>query len=210
MSFGIPRKELLRVLADAMFVPEEKRSALLGRFQHLQRLTLIEGINPGRGKAAEYSADQVTIIGMAFQFLQVGLSPERAVQILRSNRLAIYNSVGLLFRGDRSINGSYLILDPAVLTPTLHHDTTDWGERTFICAPREALSQIIDNYFGGGGFDLPRIVIISITGMIETIVNVMDPVPKDADYPHIGSLGQEFLESLCSWHREIGEKIGNS
>lgn len=82
MEFGLSRGEMLDLLAKVMLVPDEGRTAFLGRFQHLQRLALVDGINPGRGKAAQYRAEQVIVIAIAMQFLQLGLSPERTVRMM--------------------------------------------------------------------------------------------------------------------------------
>jgi hypothetical protein len=57
--------------------------ALKGRLQHFQRLGFPAGVNTGRGKPAEYGVSAILRIVVAFELLQLGLMPERAVGIMR-------------------------------------------------------------------------------------------------------------------------------
>lgn len=196
MSFGIARTPMLAVLADAMAIPEARRSSFLGRFQHLQRLSLISGINPGRGKAAEYKAEQVVIIALAMQLLQLGLTPERTVKVVRSNHALILRTIAIAVRQSGAIAKPLIWFDPALLTSDGIDDAGDSADLTMDFGGYDRASQVFASFFNMG--DLQRISFISVGNTITALVDAMEDLPsQSAD--HGCDLGIEFLDAL--WHR---------
>jgi hypothetical protein len=64
-------------------VHDERRIALVGRIKHFQRLGWPKGTNLGKGTRVRYDARQTLSLLTAFELLQCGLPPERAVNLLR-------------------------------------------------------------------------------------------------------------------------------
>lgn len=89
-------------VADALAgyhrVADANRTAFRGRLQHFQRLGFPPGINTGRGRSAKYGFWQVLLLALGLELVQFGLSPEKAVSILRSHELAIQEAVKEAFK----------------------------------------------------------------------------------------------------------------
>lgn len=190
MEFRAPRSGMLQVLARALDIPAERESSFLGRFQHLQRLSLIEGINPGRGKAAQYQAHQVVVIALAFQLLQLGISPEKAVQMIKANqdrvRLAISLAIGL-----KDFEPSYLWFDAALLSQTSDNDR---AEATFDYGGAGVVRERFDTFFNKD--EVQRMAFISVT---NTIYAIVDNLPE-VDGPGLREFMQRgFVQSLRDW-----------
>lgn len=191
---------MLAFLAIAMEVPEDRKSALLGRFQHLQRLALIEGINPGRGKAAEYSAHQVLIIAIALQMLQLGLTPERAVDVIKQNQDILRLAIGLAIGSSDTIEPSMIWFDPAILTrsqPDGGH--ADLAEAIFNYGGAGTGRETFERFFVEGW--VQRMSFVSISGTLWHIVGAFDG-HKSADVPVIGKTSRWFLDGLKAWYAD--------
>lgn len=80
----LSRATLLRLLSALHGVPPARETALIGRVQHLQRMGFPAGVNVGSGQRAEYDAPALVRILFAFELMQFGLRPERAVMIVRA------------------------------------------------------------------------------------------------------------------------------
>lgn len=68
-------------------VHEDKRIALVGRIKHFQRLGWPEGTNVGKGSRVKYNTRQTLSLVAAFELVQCGLPPERAIYLLKSSSL---------------------------------------------------------------------------------------------------------------------------
>lgn len=88
LSYG----ELEEFIAHLHRVAPEKRTALKGRLKHFQRLSWPAGTNKGKGARVNYGVGQTFSLAVAFEMLQIGLTPERVVEQLRM-------STGLIARG---------------------------------------------------------------------------------------------------------------
>lgn len=203
MEFGIGRATLLKVLADAMMVDAKGAGAFLGRFQHLQRLRLVQGINPGRGKQAEYRANQVLVIAIAMQLLQLGLSPERAVWIIQQNQDRVRLAISLAVSAPDKLSAAFLYFDPALLTELGDRSGEyDRAEQTFHYAGEGTLREMIDDFLVKG--DVPRMAIVNVRG---TIVSIKDALWEldfpagalSAVQPDEGNSAISFQRSLFAW-----------
>lgn len=184
-----------------MEVPESKQSALLGRFQHLQRLKLIEGINPGRGKAAEYSAYHIVIIAIAFEMLQLGTTPDRAVEIIKKNIKLIQVAIGYAVASKDCVSPSLIRYDPAILTTS---DEWDLAHATFHANDEEIGIRQFEWLFISGSVE--RAVYISLSGTLRHIFAVWDGWPDEletgADDTKIklGPKSKAFMSALTEWY----------
>lgn len=205
MEFGIGRSALLKVLAMAMDVPESGASAFLGRFQHLQRLRLVQGINPGRGKQAQYRANHVVVIAIALQLLQLGLTPERAVKIITENKDRVRLALMLAMPSDGMPQPSVLYFDPALLTRLGDVDPDDdQAEGTFHYAGAGTLMEMIQDSLIR--FDVPRLAIVSVMGTIQALTGAMIELANPDGEHHSGgahdrALADSFAKSLHEWVR---------
>lgn len=203
MSFGIARAPLLTLLADAMEIPAEGRSAFLGRFQHLQRLALVEGINPGRGKAAEYQAHQVLVIAIAFQMLQLGLTPERAVMVIKQNQDLVRLGISLAIATPDTIEPALLWFDPALLTRTMkgRDGVHDLAEATFNYGGAGTGEEMFRHFFVDGY--VQRTAFISISGVLWHLAMAFDDYRdfpmSGVKRPQLGKNSLQFLVSLREW-----------
>lgn len=203
MEFGIGRSALLKVLADAMMVDNKGASAFLGRFQHLQRLRLVQGINPGRGKQAEYRANHVLIIALAMQLLQLGLTPERAVRLIQTNQDRVRLGISLAVRSEDSLNPAFLYFDPALLTELGDRSGEyDHADQTFHYAGKATLFEMIEDFFFES--DVPRMAIINVKGTIAGIKDAMweldNPIGSSGEaQPDEGQTASNFHSALYAW-----------
>lgn len=100
------------LLAEAMGIPEARRSAFLGRFQHFQRLGLITGVKPGRGRAAEYTMPMILQLAVAFELVELGRTPERIVEHLGKSEFSLASG----FRDALADDGIIYIFSESTLT----------------------------------------------------------------------------------------------
>jgi hypothetical protein len=194
----MPRAQVIALLADAMEVPEQRRSALLGRFQHLQRLALVEGINPGRGKAAEYRPHQILIIAIAFQMLQLGLTPERAVQVIKQDQDRVRLAMGLAVNETGTITPALLWFDPSILTRSQEGSgIDDLAEATFDYGGAGSGVDVFKWLFVEGW--VQRMAFVSISGTLWHIVAALEGHFASAERPTLGGKSLLFLEGLKDW-----------
>lgn len=198
MGFSVPRAQLLRLVADAMEVPESRRSALLGRFQHLQRLSLVEGINPGRGTAAEYQAHHVLVVLISFQMLQLGLTPERAVSIIKQNQDRVRLAISLAVCDRDPISPSVLWFDPAILTQS-QGKISDLAEATFNYGGQGTGTEMFEHFFVKGSAQ--RMAFISVSGTLWHLVAALEgeAVEFTGMKPVITERSETFLNGLRDW-----------
>ena len=197
--FSVPRSQLLNLLAESMLVPHDRRSAFLGRFQHLQRLSLIEGINPGRGKQAEYQAHQVLVIAIAFQMLQLGLSPERAVKIIKKNQEQIRLAIRVAIENQGEISPSLLWFDPGIISPAIEgYDVDDLAHATFTQGDGEDAMEIFKQYFVKGG--VTRLSFISVSNTLGSLLRAIEGVTQVDVDARPTERTREFLVALKDWY----------
>lgn len=203
MAFGIGRSGLLKVLAYAMDVDSAGASAFLGRFQHLQRLRLVEGINPGRGKQAEYRAHHAVVIAIAMQLLQLGMTPERAVRIIKDNQDRVRLGISLAVPSSEEFASAFFHFDPALLSELgATSDECDHAEQTFdYSGPGKMLEWIEDMMIRQ---DVPRLAIINVRGTILGLTSGL----IDMEFPNdslaeneapVHKLATAFHHDLYHW-----------
>lgn len=182
-----------------MLVPNDRRSAFLGRFQHLQRLSLIEGINPGRGKQAEYQAHQILLIAIAFQMLQLGLSPERGVTIIKKNQEQIRLAIRIAIENQGEISPSLLWFDPGILSPAIEgYDVEDLAHATFTQGDGTAAIQMFKRYLVDGG--VTRLSFISVSNTLASLIRAIEGVSQGDDDPQLTDRTRKFLIALKDWY----------
>jgi hypothetical protein len=91
------------LLADLHDIPPTRQSALRARLKHFKRLGFPAGVNTGRGRAAEYGPSALLRLVLAFEMLQLGMTPERAIATLRVSHTILIQAAGY--------TGTYLLHD---------------------------------------------------------------------------------------------------
>lgn len=109
MAFAFSYPEAFAFLCRMYGIAPARSVAFRGRLQHLQRLGFPAGVNTGRGRPARYEAEQMIMLALALQFIELGLTPERAVSVLQTRAGNIADAVAAALRGRGEI---YLLIDP--------------------------------------------------------------------------------------------------
>lgn len=73
---------LVRVMHD---VGERGEKALLARFKYFQRMDFPHRAKVGRGSRVGYAFEDVLLLSLAFQLMELGISPARIVAALQPN-----------------------------------------------------------------------------------------------------------------------------
>ena len=118
----LSQSDVLELLADMHRFELVQRTALLSRLQHFKRLGFPAGVNVGKGYKARYDIPQIVQLLVAFEILELGVTPERIVRLLDANSDLLVIAAGLgsdrlsydLFDNDPS-HAVYLFFDPATL-----------------------------------------------------------------------------------------------
>jgi hypothetical protein len=196
---------MLGLLADVMNLPASRESAFLGRFQHLQRLKLIRGINPGRGKAAEYRAHQLLIIALAFQMIQLGMTPERVVKVMRENADRIRLSISISVGPELEVGHGIFWFDAAALSFDRNDDEgIDWAETTFdyggFQTSKDRFAEFFDNPW------IQRLSYVSVANTIWAILRAIEVRERGGDAeayneakPELGEFSMAFLAGVRHW-----------
>lgn len=111
-----------------------------GRLKHFKRLGFPAGVNTGRGIAAKYDASATLRLLIAFELLQLGMMPEKAVALVRVMSHILIGAAGYagtdLAKGPdpdvidpdqpRTYDPFYILFDPVALSPLI--EPYDEGE----------------------------------------------------------------------------------
>lgn len=184
------------VLVRLHDVDDTKRGALRGRFKHFQRLGWPEGANVGKGRRVGYDLRQSLSIVVAFELLQFGLTPERAVTLLQ--RMKAILPVGFLtgLRMDVSNpSHSYVVFDPAALHG-LRDDPVEeelnWGAQTMWLTTTSGIRKLLGEH--NWALVNTRQAILNLTSVLVHFQNVMRGLNRH--------LSDDILEeALLEWKR---------
>lgn len=72
-------KEIQDILSQKHHIADANRTAFRGRIQHMQRLGFPTGVNTGKGRPASYTWQELLLIGLAFEYLEIGSTPDRSI-----------------------------------------------------------------------------------------------------------------------------------
>lgn len=168
MIFGFGHME--EALAGVHNIAPEARSAFANRLKHLQKLEIFPEIRTGRGRAAEYSGHHIYLFGVALQFIELGLTPERAVRAVKENLefIAIPTRWALADLRDTERDPSpwFLRFDPSTLN-SLRYPESDADDASFgmFYAGTGTLGELI----GEMGTLWPRIAAVNLTSLLARL-----------------------------------------
>ena len=78
--------QVVSPLSRVFRIKEDRLSAFSSRIKNLQRGGMLPDINTGRGVAARYGPEHVFLIASALQLIDVGLTPERAIEVISQQK----------------------------------------------------------------------------------------------------------------------------
>lgn len=196
MSFSFANVEA--ALALSHDIAPSKRSAFANRLKHLQKLGFLPEIRTGRGKAADYKGHHIFLLGLALQFIEMGLTPERTIFAIEQEmdlfviptRLAIAT-----LAKEKDPHPFFVRFDPSSLD-SLRYDNAVHAPTTAFYSGSGSLAESIK----GMATRAPRLALINITSLVsDTFSSLHEIDPKLAERYELEL--QAWLES----HLEHGE-----
>ncbi|WP_324808739.1 hypothetical protein SH584_04030 [Sphingomonas sp. LY29] len=177
------------ILATIHGVSEGKVSALQSRVKDFQRRGFPNGLNTGKGKAAEYQPEHVIMLGVAFEFLELGMTPERIVLLLSSaepavlpemRRIASKGRGGLLRK-----NKTLLYFDPRGLTDLREgRDFEKSRTAVMIGTPADLERRFLSDVYGH-----PRLAVVDLFQMcwdlVEATMEVVDEQQEEVSIAYV-------------------------
>lgn len=126
------------VLADLYRITDEHRIALLGRMKHFQRMNFPSGANPGRGRAAKLTFDELAQLTFAFELVQAGLPPMLARDTIAGSWGRMRNAIATVM-SDAQNGDLWFIFHPETLRElTGHpHHFLDFYDDVVVCSTSE-------------------------------------------------------------------------
>jgi hypothetical protein len=172
-------------------IRDDKRVAFRARLKHLQRLGFPPGVNTGTGRAAVYGGEQIFLLGVALEMLQLGLSPERAVSVIRNNQTPISAAARIALTGiEMTPSGPrqmFLRFDPSALNELSTHPA-DEAEKTLWYGADVLIADFIKKAEKVG----TRLALINVTALILDIRSVL--------HVDVGSVAvTDFESGLAAW-----------
>lgn len=196
-------KQIEELLAALHGVEDEFRIALKGRIKHFQRNGWPGDTNTGPGKRAVYDFSKVLKLCLAFEMLQVGMTPDRAIKILSRNWDYICTAsslaIGLLAQNDKArAHDVYLYCNPMSLGLRNPDDDDDAVDATFFYGSGRLLAERI-----GKGFDqsLRRLSVVNLSRLFEDIFSELES-QKAVTLDQFVSAGYQWLDD----ERESGRE----
>lgn len=187
MAFAARYSDVSQLVAGLHGVGEERLTALRGRLQHLQKLGFPPGVNTGRGRPAEYGPGQVLTLILALEFIAVGITPERAVRVLRHKEVEVRAATRLALTQLLKEEGEavFVRLEPAAL----FDEDPGFGYTT--AKKLEEFLRISTHLTG-----FTRHVLVNLTALLRHLV-------EWAAERRLAERG-DFAEALKTWAKEAG------
>lgn len=178
--FPFSFKEIVVAMGTQHLISLNKISALESRIKDFQRREFPPGLNTGKGRAARYEVHHLILLGIAFQLLEMGMSPDRICGLLRSTGDTLVEQVksmcsGGLFRHRKTL----IYFDPAALASLRDADSEGNGDGFSVGTVAE-VTQLLSKVELGttrlAVIDLRKFLVILIT----VIAGAKDVTEKEA------------------------------
>jgi len=164
------------LLACLHAVSDEHRIALRGRIKHFQRNGWPKGTNTGKGKPARYDFPGLLALAVAFEFTQIGMPPDRIVEMLSENWSKVRTAASLVLTrkdSDRPENFVYLYCDPAALSSLSRPSLHDRAVATF----RFLMGRELVQAFQQREPDARRISLLNLTDLLDGLWKALQDIP---------------------------------
>lgn len=175
MEFRYP--DIEAALAAMHSIADERRSAFSNRLRHLQKNGFPPGTNPGRGKAVVYNVRHAVQMAVILEMNQVGLNPERAMNLAKENmsriQAATYLAATEMRSGDEE--AILLVFDPVTLADL--RDKNDWDE-TSASFDVKSLSEFRASLEDGTNLRSRRYALINVTEVVSALSHQLSLMSK--------------------------------
>ncbi|MCC4252247.1 hypothetical protein LL251_07405 [Sphingobium naphthae] len=188
---GLTYRDVEETLAAVHRIRPDKRIAFRARLKHLQREGWPEGANTGTGKRFNYQLSSLMQMALAIELLQAGLSPRRAVAILKAgwqetaiSLMAVRVAHPILAQwgelGTQDLQEIFWCVHPEALQDLAKSSAGDEGADDIVMLrpgqlPPYFLSSLEVAGFGGQN----RALVIGLRALtIEVDLKLFDVVPK--------------------------------
>ncbi|KFG90032.1 hypothetical protein BV98_002205 [Sphingobium herbicidovorans NBRC 16415] len=168
MNYG----QIEALYASLHRIRPEKRVAFKARLKHLQRLGFPPGVNTGTGRAAVYGPGQIFLLGLALEFTQMGINPDRTVKIIQDEHWLIVKSGEVAARDLSSAAEPFkpimIFFDPAALSDLMEAfgDGIDTALATLDFGKFDSAQEAFASWFSEGA---SRAAFISISSLLRRI-----------------------------------------
>ena len=201
------------VLANLHEIADTKRTAFQSRLKNFHRLGYPLRFESSKGKAGIYAPGTMVEIALALEMTQLGLSPERIVNVLTLNRFPVFSAIRMA-TGDlcRKPNGfdvesvkaddpssMFLFFDPAALSGLMKNDPEqpnfDVSDYSFFYGGAGVVRENLVKWTSGF---LNRLSLINVTAMIDSLAYMACPADV-ADTDATLAFKQAFFAELLEW-----------
>lgn len=186
------------LLAGLHDIASERRTQFQARLRNFQRLGIPEGVSAGRGKAALYKPPAVVELALALELAQLGLLPERIIEVYWSNKysvlMALRDATQILLGhpalpsdDDGTPTPVFIFFDPTALAPLVK----GFGEREDQAAATlyyGGIQLIHANFSKLMSGSVRRLSFINVTSLLSATVSGLS---NDESIL--------FMEELLSW-----------
>lgn len=213
-EFTIQFAKLESLLAMFQRIADDKRTKFQARLKNLHRLGFPHDLVTESGRPTEYKAHQYLLMAVALEFLQLGMSPDRTVELMDQFEGTI--SAGLCAAahhlqphaeesrrsdwGPHSKETFYLLFDPAGLSKLITTSGLDFVAAVWLVTGDE-LSEKIENW---SNFASPRLTLINLTSIVRHLMPPIDsrsPLGFEAFHTELQDWGNvQFVQ----WQQEEG------
>lgn len=107
LKFGMV-ESILRALHG---LGDDKKVAFESRLRHLQRLGLTPAVKTGKGTRGSYGVRELLNLALALELIELGLHPERAVEIILSAEDKVRDGFGRSLQS-KKVDAIFLGVDP--------------------------------------------------------------------------------------------------
>ncbi len=184
-------------------IVDEKRSAFASRLKHLQKLGFPPGTNTGRGRAANYRAEHLFLLGVVLELNQLGVSPERAIAVAQAGLPSIARGIRNIIRAGPPSGGRsktfFFAFDPAVLADLMGMDTDE--QRKSISARCIGLKTFRGAIERWGEWGLRRLALVNLSQLIWDLAEFSQGSPTEQ---------KVFFEDLFLWAETVVRPDGDT
>ena len=153
-------KEIQEILSRKHDIASASITAFRGRIQHMQRQGFPAGINTGKGRPAAYTWRELLLLALAFEYLEIGSTPDRAIAEIVKMEDMLLAGVSKVILADKDPGGgdqgSHFLFAELSALLTLKAEES-WYQQCRILSFRE-ISQILSSD-GNDAFRSPYAII---------------------------------------------------
>ena len=187
----LQHKALVAVLAAMFDIDDPNLVAFKGRMQHMQRLGFPPGSNTGRGKPSTYGWRELFLLSMAFQFLEIGATPDRTIAYLTKAEepllVALRNVVKSVLEGKKA--GDFENFLKVELSGLQSLQTNREEREQFCVLPHDKIKALFASE--GGTISQSRYTFIDLAHVVSIALDeIGNLLPNDQD---------DNVKSLLDW-----------